>query len=93
MNTTPENTTHRTNLKCQETMSPAEFFGWLEFVCWTMVVLATFLYWISGPAVSTDQFVVSTALVALALAGGIIIRESKWLRGLKKERDSNGEQG
>jgi hypothetical protein len=62
-------------------MTMAEVIGWLEFGCWTMVALAPFLYWVNGPAVSTDQFVVRTALVTLALTGCASIRLTKWLRG------------
>jgi hypothetical protein len=70
--------------KSDESLSPAEIVGWLEFGCWTMVVLSPFLYWVNGPAVSTDQFVVRTALVTLALTGGITIRVVKWFRGKKR---------
>ncbi|MGO8753244.1 MAG: hypothetical protein ACLQNE_45485 [Thermoguttaceae bacterium] len=51
-----------------------------EFFCWTMVVLAPVLTWVNGPAVSTDQFVVRTAVFALALAGGIGLRTWKIVR-------------
>ena len=63
-----------------EELTTAEFFSWLELACWTMVVLAPFLYWVNGPAVSTDQFVVRTGLVTLALVGGLAIRLTKWFR-------------
>ena len=53
-----------------EPLSPGEILGWVELGCWTMVALAPFLYWVNGPAVSTDQFVVRTGLVTLALVGG-----------------------
>ncbi len=46
----------------------------VELGCWTMVALAPFLYWVNGPAVSPDQFVVRTAVVVLALVGAITIR-------------------
>jgi hypothetical protein len=70
-------------------MTPAEIVGWVEFACWTMVALAPFLYWVNGPAVSTDQFVVRTALVSLALTGGIVIRVTKWIRGRSRKQGSN----
>jgi hypothetical protein len=57
-----------------------ELLGWLEFACWTTLGLAPFLYWINGPAVSTDQFVVRTALVILAACGAIGLRLFAWLR-------------
>ena len=70
-------------------MTPAELFGWLELGCWTMVALAPFLYWVNGPAVSTDQFVVRTALVSLALCGGIGIRLGKGIRAFKNRRNKS----
>jgi len=47
---------------------------WLEFSCWTTLLLAPFLYWVNGPAVSTDQFVVRTVLVSLAAVGAVSLR-------------------
>jgi hypothetical protein len=46
----------------------------LEFVCWTVVLLAPILRWINGPAVTTDQFVVQISLFGLALLGAISLR-------------------
>jgi hypothetical protein len=46
----------------------------VELGCWTMVALTPLLYWVNGPAVSTDQIVVRSLVVGLALAGGITIR-------------------
>lgn len=61
-------------------ITPAELSGWIEFACWTTVAIAPFLYWVNGPAVSTDQLVVRTALVTLALIAGLAIRVTKWIR-------------
>jgi len=44
-----------------------------------MVVLAPILYWVNGPAVSTDQAVVRGLVFGLALLGGLSIRVAKWL--------------
>ncbi len=66
-----------------EELSPAEIMGWIELACWTMVALAPFLYWVNGPAVSTDQLVVRTSLVTLALIGGLAIRVTKCIRRRK----------
>jgi len=62
-------------------LTPAELRGWIEFACWTTLALAPFLYWVNGPAVSTDQFVVRTALVILAACGAIGLRLFAWLHG------------
>ena len=53
---------------------------WLEFGCWTTLGLAPFLYWVNGPAVSTDQLVVRTSLVSLAAVGAVGLRVTKLVR-------------
>ena len=63
---------HTTNE--EEPLSTREVLGWLELSCWTMVALAPFLYWVNGPAVSTDQAVVRGIVFGVALTGGIAIR-------------------
>lgn len=63
-----------------------DMFGWLEFGCWVAVALIPFLRWVNGPAVSTDQAMVRTALVVLALGGGIVLRTVNWRRGARSDR-------
>lgn len=60
-------------------LTPREVRQWAEFCCWTTLALAPFLYWANGPAVSTDQFVVRTALVVAAEVGAIALRAYAWL--------------
>ena len=55
-----------------------------EFACWFAVVLSPVLTWFNGPAVSTDQAVVRTAVFILALTGGIALTTSRLFRGRKK---------
>lgn len=50
----------------------------VEVGCWTTVLLAPFLYWVNGPAVSTDQLVMRIVVLGLALLGGIAIRSVRW---------------
>ena len=57
-----------------------------EFACWFAVVLAPILTWFNGPAVSTDQAVVRTAVFVLALVGGIILTALRLLRGRRNAR-------
>lgn len=57
-----------------------EILGWCEFACWTMVAMGPLLYWINGPAVSTEQLAIRTALVVLALVAGVSFRVSSLLR-------------
>jgi len=62
---------------------------WLaELSCWTVVVLAPLLRWINGPAVSTDQFVVRTALVCLALLGAVSLRTLAIVRAVRHHRSA-----
>jgi hypothetical protein len=57
-----------------EPMSTGEVLGWLEFGCWMALVQIPIIWWLQGPSVSTDQFVVRTSLVVIAAAGGIALR-------------------
>lgn len=59
-------------------LTPRETRGWAELFCWTALALSPMLYWINGPAVSTDQFVVRTALVVLAACGAVGLRFIAW---------------
>ncbi len=46
----------------------------IEFVCWSVVVLAPLLRWINGPAVTDDQFIIQVAFFLLALLGAVALR-------------------
>jgi hypothetical protein len=69
------------NVDDEREITTQELRGWLEFGCWTTLALVPFLYWINGPAVSTDQLVVRTALVTIALLGAIGLRVYCWMGG------------
>jgi hypothetical protein len=62
-------------------LTPQEVRRWSEFCCWTTLVLAPILYRFNGPSVSTDQYVVRTALVILAAVGAVGLRLFAWLAG------------
>jgi hypothetical protein len=62
-----------------ETLTPLDLQRWIEFGCWTTLALVPFLYWVNGPAVSTDELVVRVALVLFAAAGAIGLRTYAWL--------------
>src|SRR5687768_10263214 len=64
---------------------------WVEFGCWTAIVLFPFLYWINGPAVSTDQFVMRTILICVAVIGAIGLRFWNWRSKQRPRADGNGE--
>lgn len=55
-----------------------ELLPLIEFGCWTAIVLFPFLYYVNGPAVSTDQFVVRTILVIVAVVGAVSLRFWNW---------------
>ena len=55
-----------------------ELLPWLEFGCWTAIALFPLLYWVNGPAVSPDQFVVRTILVVVAVTGAVGLRIYHW---------------
>jgi hypothetical protein len=61
-----------------ETLTNEEIPGWIEFSCWTMLVLTPVLYYVNGPAVSPDQLVVRTALVIVALIGAGSLSFRRW---------------
>ncbi|MCA9142629.1 MAG: hypothetical protein KDB05_07575 [Planctomycetales bacterium] len=61
-------------------LSLEELLPWLEFGCWTALVLAPILYWVNGPSVSSDQFVVRTGLVIVAAVGAATLRFVNWWR-------------
>lgn len=52
--------------------------NWLEFASWTAIALFPFLYWVNGPAVSTDQYVVRSILVVVAVVSAIGLRSWHW---------------
>jgi len=68
----------------RENENPIDPWFAAELACWTMVVLAPFLTWVNGPAVSTDQFVVRAIVFGAALTGGIALRGVKLVRRLGK---------
>ena len=73
-----------------EELSLDEILPWLEFGCWTALVLAPLLYYVNGPSVSTDQAVVRTGLVILAAFGAITLRFVNWRCG-RVEKDIDRE--
>ena len=57
-----------------------EILGWMEFSCWTMLLLAPILDYVNGASVSSDQFVVRVALVVLSATGAVVLRLMNWRR-------------
>jgi len=57
-----------------------ELLPWLEFACWTALVLFPILQYVNGPSVSTEQAVMRTCLVIGATLGAIVLRLVNWRR-------------
>ena len=55
-------------------IDPIEMRIWIEFSAWCALVMTPIIWWLQGPSVSTDQFVVRTGLVILSAAVGIGMR-------------------
>lgn len=81
---TKNNTEHPRNppddFDAKQELTTEEICGWMEFACWTTIVLAPLLYYVNGPSVSTDQFVVRTILVVASVLGALILRWVNWRR-------------
>lgn len=59
-------------------LSLDELLPWLEFACWTALVLSPILYYVNGPSVSNDQALVRTGLVIVSAIGAIALRLVNW---------------
>ena len=57
-----------------DTMSAAETLYWAEFFAWTMLVMTPIIWWLQGPSVSTDQFLVRTSLLLISGMAAIALR-------------------
>jgi len=57
-----------------ENIEAKQIFFWLEFGCWSALVVAPLIYWMQGRSVSHDQFVVRTALIIIAAVVAIGLR-------------------
>jgi hypothetical protein len=53
------------------------FAALVEIGCWFIVGSAPILYWINGAAVSHDQLIARSGLLALAVIGGTVLRLNK----------------
>jgi hypothetical protein len=67
----------------EEGLRPTEIVGWLEGGAWITLLLAPFLYFVNGPAVSTDQWLMRSFLVTAAAAVAV---GSCWRRSSRGHR-------
>ncbi len=58
-------------------MTLSELLGWIEFGCWVALGLTPILYYINGPAVSTDQLVMRWIVVCGSLIGAFGLAGSR----------------
>jgi hypothetical protein len=59
---------------------PQEIVGWAEFCSWSALVMTPIIWWLQGPSVSTEQFVVRTALVVIAASASVVLRARVLIR-------------
>jgi len=62
------------NQQTPDDLNPNEVLRWAEFCSWAALVMTPIIWWLQGPSVSTDQFVVRTALVIIATLSGTTLR-------------------
>lgn len=63
-----------------EELTTDEILGHLETGLWTAVVLIPLLYYVNGPSVSHDQFVVRCILAGVTYLGAPLMRFYRWRR-------------
>ncbi len=68
-----------------------ELLGWAEFGSWSALVMTPIIWWLQGPSVSTDQFVVRTSLLVISAATGVVLRTRTWIR--RKRTVHSDQQG
>jgi hypothetical protein len=51
-----------------------ELLPWAEFCAWSALIMTPIIWWLQGPSVSTDQFVVRTSLVVISAIVGVGLR-------------------
>lgn len=64
----------------QQAISREQMRSILVQASWMTLFLAPLLYWLHGPPVSLDQWIVRTLLVAIAAAGAIYSLVNHWRR-------------
>ena len=58
----------------EEELSLDEMLYWGEFCAWSALVMTPIIWWLQGPSVSTDQFVVRCSLVVISALAGVGLR-------------------
>ena len=71
----------------EDALTTDEILGHLETGLWTAVVLIPVFYYINGPSVSHDQFVVRSVLAGVTYVGAPLMRFYRWRRGKRVNSD------
>lgn len=58
----------------------------VEFACWATTALGPIIWWIQGPSVATDQFIMRCAVIAVAAGGAVAVR----LHRIRERRNEEG---
>ncbi len=58
----------------EQELSVEEMLAWGEFCAWSALVMTPIIWWLQGPSVSTDQFVVRMSLVVISALAGVGLR-------------------
>jgi hypothetical protein len=67
----------------EEDITWEEVRSWLEQGAWTVLCLTPFLYWINGPAVSSDQLFFRWLLIIVAATTALVLT----IRRFKSKKD------
>src|SRR5262245_22397539 len=74
----------------EEELSVEEMLCWAEFCAWSALVMTPIIWWLQGASVSTDQFVVRTALVVISALVGVGLRVRAWIVGRRGAKEDGG---
>src|SRR5579871_40071 len=68
----------------RDELTSAETLYWAECFAWMMLVMTPIIWWLQGPSVSTDQFVVRKSLLVISGVAAIGLR----IAALRRRRRS-----
>src|SRR5882724_2527381 len=76
-----------------DTLDTAEILYWAEFCGWSALVMTPIIWWLQGPSVSTDQFVMRTALVVISASAAVGLRGRALLQRRRARRTAKAGEG
>jgi len=75
-----------------EEMDVQEISGWAEFCAWSGFVMTPIIWWLQGPSVSTDQFVVRTGLIVISASVAVGLRGRALFQRRRAAKAATGER-